>query len=207
MKKIMALAAAALMAVASVSAQENFIGGRGILQFSVGSELGDDVNGSGIEEAVEMSGGAVFFVRSVYESGFALQAEFGYTKNIMGIELKGDSSYSGSLSCDTFNVAALFGKEIAMSEKMTLTPFVGVQSGIFMGKAEMEDNDGSGKGDVDSTAIISVVLGAGAAIKTDSGAIIIDGRYNYGINPIEVEGMEICTFRSLAISAGYQIKL
>lgn len=206
MKKIMALAAAALMAVASVSAQENFIGGRGILQFSVGSELGDDFNGSGIEEAVEMSGGAVFFVRSVYESGFALQAEFGYTKNIMGLENK-EVSESGTLSCDTFNVGVLFGKEIAMSEKMTLTPFVGVQSGIIVGKAEFEANGISAKGDVDSTAVISVVLGAGAAIKTDSGAVVIDGRYNYGINPIEVEGVEFCTFRSLAISAGYQIKL
>ncbi len=65
----------------------------------------------------------------------------------------------------------------------------------------------SGSGSADTLAVISVVFGADCAIKAGPGAFVVDARYNWGLNSIEGDDVEIAKYSSLAVSAGYQMKL
>ncbi len=215
MKKLLSLVFAAVMTVAAVSAQETYLGIRGIAQSSIGSELGSDFKdgfeymGLNADAANEFSGGVAVFTRSVFDNGIGIQAEVGFTKNVMGLDISagGVSVNDCSMSFNSLNIAALLCYDFHMNETFTLTPFAGLQSAIIIGDAEIEINGEPEKGSVDTTSVLSVVFGAGAAIKAGPGAVVIDARYNLGLNSIEEGNAEIAKFSSLAVSAGYQIKL
>ena len=200
---------------------------RGIMQIGYG-ELGsifrEDLmvlTKSRINETVDLTGGFAIYMRKTFEKGPGFQIEAGYTANTFGLKfIPADPRYedyytTADISYDTFNFSLFACYPIPVTKLVSVTPLAGIQVGFVTGGFEIHlddelyygfDGDSTVNiiyGDLDTVTVTSLVAGVNVSI----GLFVIDARFNYSLNPVEVEGFEIATCFSGAISAGFEFKL
>ncbi len=211
MKKIIALAAAIVSSVALASA-EIAVGARGIFQIGVGSTISDDFKtfmtstGADMDSSVGFGGGFALFAHIPVAGGLAIQPELGFTHNSIGLDIDvAGQSVDGSLSCNTLNIPILIAYDIKAGDGFTISPFVGPQIGIILGDVSFEVDGNDAGGDVDTSVLFGILVGASAAIEAGPGALVADLRYDIGINAIK-SVIDMGTPRGLQLSLGYQLQ-
>ncbi len=187
-------------------------GARGIMQIGFG-ELGD-ICKEGIENYLDatiyvnpgFSGGIAAYCRKVFDSGFGFQGEAGFTGTSLSFYIydNKNNKFYGDFSFTSFNLSGLVCYKIPLGTSFSIVPLVGLQAGILATEYIESENDiDNFYYFVDTSALVSFVAGATAVIDV----FVIDARFNFGINSLLWEGIEVGSFNSFAISAGFEFKL
>lgn len=228
MKKIIAMAVVAVVAVSMVCAQIT-VGAKGTFGMNLGSQLAD--NGfktmfKDSKDAFMVNGGGSIYGRynMPFLPALGAQLEFGLTAN-NGAGIKGKTvEEMGNLEAElqfsylSLDIPLIVTYDIPVSS-IVITPMVGVNFSIPVGKLKVKaEVDGTkvdmGMDDLKVTGFIpGIVAGVEVGIPVGPGSVTAGLSYVNDFTPVKVkvEGIDekddILTRRNFNISLGYALKL
>ena len=207
MKKIIMILVS-LATISFVSATNITVGGRESIGLGIGTTIEDGAKDSGFGElklSDSFDYGITAFGKIDVAGGFAMQSELSF--DVIYTGLKG-SSGEAKAALNVISFAALAMYDIALGNRITLSPFAGPQVGYVLGKVKMSgDLEESCK--VKEPMIFDLVFGTAGAYKTGNGALLADIRYNFGLTTITNKSADskLYTPKNLILGLGYQIRL
>lgn len=231
MKKIIAMAVVAVVAVSMVCAQIT-VGAKGTFGMNLGSQLAD--NGfktmfKDSKDAFMVNGGGSIYGRynMPFLPALGVQLEFGLTAN-NGAGIKGEMGEMGEemgnlkgglqFSYLSLDIPLIVTYDIPVSS-IVITPMVGVNFSIPVGKLKVKaEVDGTkvdmGMDDLKVTGFIpGIVAGVEVGIPVGPGSVTAGLSYVNDFTPVKgkMEGIDekadILTRRNFNISLGYALKL
>ena len=181
-----------------------------------------------VDDEVKLGGGFAIFGNFSFSAlpALGVQCELGLLFN-NGITFTGTSSSNGykleadmDCSFSTLEFPILLTYTVNKGGFFEFVPEAGLYLAFPITKFEMDmgmklkynnlsysDSDSS-KSKIDTKCFVGMVLGVGFALNfTSTSAIIIDTRYMFDFNKLEVDGDEIGARRVFLLSAGYRYTL
>lgn len=215
MKKIIAMAVVAAVAVSMVCAQIGVTAGvKGTFGMNLGSQVAEkDSYGDDVKDAFMVNGGGSLYGRynMPFHAPLGVQLEFGITGN-NGAGIEADSSKT-TLSYLSLDIPLIVTYDISAGP-VVITPMVGVNFSIPVGKPT-QDMDGE-KATVDNASIVGfipgIVAGVEVGIPAGPGSVTAGLSYVNDFMPVKAsyegvdEKQDLLTRRNFNISVGYALK-
>ena len=213
MKKLIALIAVAVTAVA-VAAADPLIVIHGFVNFNaLGTSFNDDVYPSDASTfgafGDNISAGGGVGVNIPFGGYFGVQPGIDIYANRVGF--KSSELFSGTevvyaTNYVSLDIPVLFTAKLE-KWNFQLGPYVSIPLGDMSADIKYDGGSLSNDGDIDSNVIFGLVAGVGYEERLGLGRIVFGARYMLDFMPIEVEGTKIFTRRGLEIDIGYKVPL